>query len=266
MIISFSTVFRKLILKNAFFIIFLLCTTIAFSDNDDVNNLNGDDDKQMIEEADKLCMAGEFEKGIQIYQDIIDSGVKNFKIYYNYGYALYKAGQIGKSRFMLERAFFYRPMNEDLFVNLKILYSGISDFPEEMLEDFMFLKVIFAIQPFIVYIILTILFFFILIFGLIGIRKKNSFFIRISVISSFFSFLFICLFLLQIFYYNRQHTIVLNDTVSYISPDSDVVIKDLREGDKITIVDQLGLYFRVRFDDNSVGWIKKNDIITNKSF
>lgn len=80
-----------------------------------------DEATSVAENADKAYNAGEFDKAIELYNNIIDSGDTSTWLYYNLGNACYRDGDISGAVIAYERALKLDPSNNDARFNLNFI-------------------------------------------------------------------------------------------------------------------------------------------------
>jgi tetratricopeptide (TPR) repeat protein len=74
---------------------------------------------------------GEFDQAIKDYQEIVNLGVKNFKVFYNLGNAYFRQNQLGKAILNYRKALALKPRDEDANANLSFVKLFTLDKIEE---------------------------------------------------------------------------------------------------------------------------------------
>ncbi|MBN1493940.1 MAG: tetratricopeptide repeat protein [Candidatus Omnitrophica bacterium] len=69
----------------------------------------------------------EYDKAIELYEEIVHLGFRSGALYYNIGNAYYKLGKIGKAIVNYERAKKLIPHDEDLFANIKLVETTLQE-------------------------------------------------------------------------------------------------------------------------------------------
>jgi len=77
--------------------------------------------------ANQLYEEGRYEEAAAKYEDILASGLKNGRVYYNLGNAYFKQGKLGLAILNYERAHRLMPRDEDITANLAFARSQIVD-------------------------------------------------------------------------------------------------------------------------------------------
>lgn len=101
--------FRKIIAY--LLLIFLIFVCQIYGQPLSVNSL--------FEQGNTAYQKEDYSKAIDCYEQIIKSGVKNHKVYYNLGNAYFKGGMLGKAIVNYNRALKLSPRDEDALANLK---------------------------------------------------------------------------------------------------------------------------------------------------
>jgi tetratricopeptide (TPR) repeat protein len=74
---------------------------------------------------------GKFDQAIEDYQEIVNLGVKNFKVFYNLGNAYFRQNKLGEAILNYRRALALRPRDEDAKANLSFVKLFTLDKIEE---------------------------------------------------------------------------------------------------------------------------------------
>lgn len=78
-------------------------------------------------EANRLYQDGSFADALGIYEELVESGIRNPDLYYNAANASYRAGHLGRAILYLERAKKLAPSDNDILANLTYLNSIKAD-------------------------------------------------------------------------------------------------------------------------------------------
>ena len=70
-----------------------------------------------FENANAAYNAGQFEKAVMLYKQILETGKHSAELYYNLGNSYYRLNQVGESIFYFEKAKQLHPTDEDINVN-----------------------------------------------------------------------------------------------------------------------------------------------------
>ncbi|MFC1691984.1 tetratricopeptide repeat protein [Candidatus Latescibacterota bacterium] len=106
-------------MRTTYILLFLL--SIAIPVHTQVSNRS----EQVIRynEAGNLYRNGQFTEALTLYEELIQSGIKNSELYYNTSNSAYRAGHTGKAILYLERALKLSPSDKDAHANLAYLNS-----------------------------------------------------------------------------------------------------------------------------------------------
>ena len=216
-------------------------------------------------QANELYAAGNFAEAEQLYKTIENSGYVSADLYYNLGNACFKQQLWGKAILYYERALRLRPEDKDIEHNLEMANAMIVDKIEAIPEFFLttWIRNIHSVVGadvwawcsigfFAVCLLLALLFFFARSVAL----RKFSFFIAILAL--------LCCGCCALFaHYQKQElhdqskAIVMSAVVTVkSSPDNngkDLFI--LHEGSKVTLLESLGQWQRIRLTDGRQGWL-----------
>ncbi len=214
----------------------------------------------------------EYEKSIELFNDLIQNNYRSVEIYFNLGNAYFKAGNFSKAILNYERAKKIEPEDEDTNFNLKIASLKVVDkmdtapqiFYKRWIKE---LSLIFASDTW------TIL--FIIILWLLFISA--GFYVSGRTVSakkiSFFSMLLFLIVSLtagtlmirsHVMANVEQQAIIMSSSV-YVksSPDdkgNDLFI--LHEGTKADILDEIGDWRKIRIANGGIGWMKAAEMET----
>lgn len=78
-------------------------------------------DREAVQAANELYLAGHYHQAAQIYEGQIAHGVQDSAIYYNLGNAYYQQGDLGLARLNLERAAQIAPRDGEIQANLALV-------------------------------------------------------------------------------------------------------------------------------------------------
>lgn len=80
-----------------------------------------------FEKANTAYKSDQFDTAAAYYQRIIESGINNADVLYNYGNALYRLKKIGNARLAYEKAALLAPNDADIAANIKFIQMNIID-------------------------------------------------------------------------------------------------------------------------------------------
>jgi len=238
-----------------------------------VNISNGQDPtKEIFVQGNEAYQSGNYLKSIEYYNQIIDNGYNTSEVYYNLGNANYKLKNIPEAILNYERAIKVDPSDEDSEFNLRIANLQTLDRiePLPMLFYQEWWESLSGWLSSDTWSLFMILFVFISFLGLTGflfvyspsIRKISFFILIFSFVFAILSFIFA-----QNNYAeetSKDCAIIFSESV-YVksSPDeegTDLFI--LHEGTKVEVLDEVGIWNKIKLVNGNVGWIKQNTFKT----
>jgi len=127
-------------MKTKLFKNIILILLAMFSNNllsEENLNFSVFDDK--FTKANNLYNDSKYEKSIEVYFEILDSGVHSSELYYNLGNSFYKLNDIPNSILFYEKSLKLNPTDKDIINNLKMVNNAIIDditkIPEPFFDD-----------------------------------------------------------------------------------------------------------------------------------
>ncbi|MDP2525989.1 tetratricopeptide repeat protein [Maribacter dokdonensis] len=252
--------FKKLVTLIGLFMV-LLCT----AQND-----------QLFEQATDAYNAGDYEKAVSFYNNILDNGKHSSALYYNLGNAYYKQNKIAESIYFYEKALLLSPNDQEIKTNLSyaqnMTIDAIDTMPETGLarlyknvtgkltfDQWAYLGVIFMI----LFVLLYILFYY----SNYSTRKRFTF------IGSLLA-LFFCIISVLFAYVQRadfdkdQPAIVFAEesTVKAEPNRTSAEVFVIHAGTKVNVLDQLEDWKKIKLTDGKTGWLPQDDIRLLKDF
>ena len=227
------------------------------------------DDK--FTKANNLYNDSKYEKSIEIYFEILDSGVHSSELYYNLGNSFYKLNDIPNSILFYEKSLKLNPTDKDVINNLKMVNNAIIDDITKIPEPF-FDNQLNKISNNLSYsnwglISLIISFLFLLLFIFYFFSKEPI------VKRTSFTLLFVLLVLIGITTKISLHAYEKNHLEKYaIIFSSKIEIKSepnersenlliLHMGTKVKIIDSFNdEWVKIKLVNGQEGWINNNEI------
>jgi tetratricopeptide (TPR) repeat protein len=229
-----------------------------------------------FENANAAYNAGQFEKAVMLYKQILETGKHSAELYYNLGNSYYRLNQVGESIFYFEKAKQLQPTDEDINVNSSYAQNMAIDavelLPKSQITQLKDSIIELFSQEGWAYFIVLLAWLLVLFLGLYLWNKipfiKRTFFISSLVIG----FLFIgSLFIAVIKSANTADTtygILFNEKIEvWAEPNSRAeVLFLLHEGTEIQMLDELQNWQKIRIVNGSEGWIKNAKVRSLKGF
>lgn len=244
--------------KFLFLCLFIICST------------NAQTVEELFANANNLYKNEQFEQAIEIYKSIESKGAVSSELYYNLGNSYYKLNKVGPSIYYYEKALQLNPLNEDVQNNLvfakRLALDTIEELPKTVFQKFNenYLQQLTYNQWAMVTVVFCFLgsLFFLLFYLSQSPSKKRTFF----VISLFGFFFLIVSFIVTLNQYNFAKTnkiaiVFAEETIVMNAPtlNSEEVFT-LHEGTKVTVLDTIDDWKKIKLADGKIGWITASHI------
>lgn len=228
-------------------------------------SLAQDKTEELWNRANALYTTEEYQEAIAVYEEIRESGLESYKLYFNLGNAYYKTGDINNAILNYERAKLLAPQDPDIDFNLRLANQHVATEIEALPQPFFVRwrnRIInrypadvwagISIGTFISFLALTGLYIF---SRSSGIKKLSFWFGIIAVIISAFTFSFAASQKEKI--NRRRHAIVFCPRVTVksapVETSTDLFL--LYEGVKVELSDSVNNWKEIKLPDGNVGWL-----------
>jgi len=214
--------------------------------------------------------ASDYEKALEIWKDLYNTGYRSAELDYNIGNAYFKVNNIPGAILYFERAHLIKPADEDINYNLQIARTMVTDRFEEIPELFFvrwfnFLSLILSTNTWAKLSLIT----FILCLFFLSVFFYSSAY-KLKVLGFWLSLFLLVSSLASFSLSARNRSLVLNSNKAIIfnplvsgksSPDdSGTDLFVLHEGTKVTVEDGVGEWYEIRLSDGNKGWIPANSL------
>jgi tetratricopeptide (TPR) repeat protein len=232
--------------------------------------LNAQDHRADLYQAEQSYTAAKYDTAAVIYQSIIDSGYQSPELYYNLANCYYKLQEIPSAILNYEKALKLSPNDENIEYNLNLCNILIPDRIEKVPSLF-FIRWYQGLYNYLpidtwAYIglgLFSLFSLFMLIYLLSGrmfLRKLGFWFGMIFLITSFFTF-----FLTTQKYSSFQkhdEAIIFTPSITVKSSPAknSVDLFVIHEGTKVTILDKVGEWQKIKIQNGSIGWIESENM------
>jgi tetratricopeptide (TPR) repeat protein len=236
----------------------------------------GQEKDTTFENANAAYNAGQFEKAVMLYKQILESGQHSAELYFNLGNSYYRLNQVGESIFYFEKAKQLQPTDEDINVNSSFAQNMAIDavevLPKSQVTQLKDSIIELFSQEGWAYFIVLLAWLLVLFWGLYLWNKipfiKRTFFVSSLVLALF---LIGSLFIAVIKSANTADTtygILFNEKMEvWAEPNSRAeVLFLLHEGTKVQMLDELQDWQKIRIANGSEGWIKNAKVRSLKGF
>lgn len=224
----------------------------------------------LYQQANEAYQQESYDEAIALYDSILAQGYVSSPVFFNLGNAYFKKGIITHAILNYERALELSPNDEDVQYNLRIANLRITDKVEPIPELFItkWTKAVITMNSsdewsirLITLIWLSFAFWALFLFARRSSMKRKSFFTAVGTSVLTIMTIFI---LLRSRYLekSRKDAIVFSESV-YVKSAPQEQSNDLfilHEGVKISVLDQLSDWYKIKLPDGKVGWLPKHTI------
>lgn len=251
--------------KNFHRLLSILFTTLAFT----VAAYTQDAD-ELMQQAGNYYRNGEFDKAIEIYEELISEGYEGVSLYFNLGNSYYRIGKIGYAILNYERALKLSPTDEDSKHNLAFANLSTVDRIQPLPEFFLFewwesILALLSVNggTFITFFFYLLLLFLIVAYFFAKTVSQQKLILFSGLATLLLLLLSISLLIVKI---NKEQTVISGVVIEQsitvkTSPDlksTDAFV--IHEGLKVNLEDQLDEWVKIRLADGKVGWIENTAV------
>ena len=225
---------------------------------------------EIFSKANNFYKNGDYSKAIELYLNIEKSGLESDDLFFNLGNSYYKLNKVAPSIYYYEKALKLNPMHHDASNNLvfakRMTIDVIEDLPKTFLQRFSSNVIqkltydtwaILAVTASFLAALLFLLYYF-----------SSSPKIKIL----YFNLTIFAVFLMTvtvIFAYSNYETIQKSSNAIIFSLKSEIknspsldgeTVFELHEGTKVSIMDTLANWKKIKLADGKIGWVNAADI------
>jgi tetratricopeptide (TPR) repeat protein len=222
-------------------------------------------DKQMLD-ARSLYDAGKFKEALEKYREVETSlNEDNSSLLFNIGNTYYRLGSLGYAKAYYLKALRMEPRNSDFLHNFYIVNIKLGIHQEKgfllRFVNFLSLDELALLSYFLFVALVAFFFVFILL------KRKGKTFIGSVSLFAFGSFLIFFIFVLSIIFIKKEiiqkesGVVVSSATLRAAPSDTSTALVDLPLGDSVMIEKGEGSWYKISYDDNFIGWVKKEKIM-----
>jgi len=218
----------------------------------------------------KYYTSGNYQEAVELWTDLYNTGYRSSSLNYNIANAYFKLENIPNAILYYERAYLLDPVNEDVNYNLQIAKTLIVDRFQEIPELFFvrWYNIISLLLSSNSWALMSIIA-FILCLGSLSLYIYSTRYLY--KVTGFWIALALLFFAVstQAFSQRNKHlvydshkAIIFSPVVSgKSSPDvSGTDLFVLHEGTKVTIEDEVGVWYEIRLSDGNKGWVPSNSL------
>ena len=217
---------------------------------------------QIFYQANAAYKEAKFDKAIENYEKLIQSGKVSGNLYYNLGNSFFKKGEFGKAIVNYERARFFIPHDSDVRANyeytlslLKVRSPSFANLLEKAANR-LFEGVTVNFLTMVLSLIYSILF-LVLILNLFlkGLRKFTIAFIVMLAISLVLSVVSLYS---KISDFNKGAIIITKEANVKFEPlESATTYFTLTEGSKVAVIEKAENWYKIKRSDKKIGWLNR---------
>jgi tetratricopeptide (TPR) repeat protein len=251
--------FRKVFLCGI--ISFSFLTAFAQSKNVD----------ELLQQAGNYYRNGEFDKAINLYEELVSDGYEGISLYFNLGNSYYRIGKIGYAILNYERALKLSPSDEDVKHNLAFANLSTVDRIQPLPAFFLFewwesILVLLSVNggTYITFFFYLLLLFLIVAYFFAKTISQQKLILFSGLGTLVILLLSVSLLIVKI---NREQTVIggviIEQSITVkTSPDpksTDAFV--IHEGLKVNLEDQLDEWVKIRLADGKVGWVENDAVV-----
>ena len=225
---------------------------------------------ELFSRANDLYKNGQYSKAIELYLNIEKNGLESDDLFFNLGNCYYKLNKVAPSIYYYEKALKINPMHQDASNNLvfakRMTIDVIEDLPKTFLQRFSSNVIqkltyntwaILAVTASFLAALLFLLYYF------SAAPKRKIFYFNITIFAVFVMIVAV------IFAYSNYNTAQKSRSAIVFSPKSEIknapslngeTVFELHEGTKVTILDELPNWKKIKLADGKIGWVNVSDI------
>ena len=248
-------------MKSKFNILFLLIIVITSG-----RNFAQVSHEEIFKKASGLYSNGNYKEALDEWMSVYNSGIRSANLDYNIGNANFKLNNIPGAVLFFERALLLKPGDEDIQYNLQISRTLVVDKFVEIPELFFvrgydFISLTLWAKISIACFILFLTALSVYIYSTTYHLKVAGFWLAIMLL--FFS---VCSFTSAVrnknLIYHNPKAIIFSPLVNgKSSPDnSGTDLFVIHDGTKVTIEDEVGVWYEIRLSDGNKGWVPANSV------
>ncbi len=230
-----------------------------------ISGISAQNSKDLFNKANELYKNAKYQEAIDTYSKIIKKGEESSGLYYNLGNCYYKLNKVAPTIYNYEKALLLNPSNEDAKNNLafakRLTLDRIEPLPKTLIqkiEEKLFQQLHFDSWAILAVIssFLIALFFVLYYFANTPTKKRFHF---IGILS--WIFLLIVFLSIAVYQYNTEQSyniaIVYSEKVEVQNEPiaSAPVSFTLHEGTKLTVLDTVDNWKKIKIADGKIGWV-----------
>ena len=217
--------------------------------------------------ANKLYEQGKYQQAADAYKILVQKGQVSAPLYFNWGNALFKAGELGQAIYAYQRAEALAPRDPDIRANLQFARNKVQAptlLPERALR---WLGKLSLTEW--TWLAAATLWTWLLLLAAMQWRPALKPNLQNLVVWGGLFTLLVCACFAGSFYFHRLDSraiVIVPETNARLAPlDESQSAFTLHDGAELQVLDQKEQWLQVRIDPRRSGWIRKNDAVTPNS-
>jgi len=247
-------------MKRLFLLVFMLKGVLVFAQNPD----------SLFSDANEMYRQEKYAEALKTYEEIESMGLESWALYYNMGNIHYRMNKVAPAIYYYEKALVLSPDNRDVLFNLQfanqMVLDNIEPLPRSLGQRFMDSVILKLTYETWARISVGLAFLFALLFLMYHFSystgKKRFYFV-----SSIITVVLVTVFLFFAFrnkhYFdnNREAIIFASEAEVKNAPtQSSDAYFELHEGTKVSVLETLDNWKKIRIADGKIGWIEEKHI------
>lgn len=244
---------------------FIFMLTLFFGSLSFAQTTNG-----LFSKANDFYKNGEYSKAIELYLNIEEKGLESDDLFFNLGNSYYKLNKVAPSIYYYEKALKINPIHQDALNNLafakRMTIDAIEDLPKTFLQRFssnVVQKLTYDTWAILAVTTSFIASFLFLLYYFSSSPKRKMVYFNITIIA------FFVMIVTAIFAFSNYNITQKNRSAIIFSLKSDIKnapsldaeqVFELHEGTKVTILDELSNWKKIKLADGKIGWVNTADI------
>lgn len=225
---------------------------------------------ELFSKANDFYKTGQYSKAIELYLNIEKSGLESDDLFFNLGNSYYKLNKVAPSVYYYEKTLKLNPMHQDALNNLvfakRMTIDIIEDLPKTFFQRFSANVIqkltdntwaILAVAASFLAAFLFLMYYF------STSPKRKLFYFNATIFTVFVMAITV------IFAYSNFETTQKNSKAIVFSPKIEIknspsldgeTVFELHEGTKVTVLDALSSWKKIKLADGKIGWVNASDI------
>lgn len=225
---------------------------------------------ELFSKANDFYKTGQYANAIELYLNIEKSGLESDDLFFNLGNSYYKLNKVAPSIYYYEKTLKLNPMHQDALNNLvfakRMTIDVVEDLPKTFLQRFssnVIQKLTYNTWAILAVTASFLAAFLFLMYYFSTSPKSKIFYFNATIFAVFVMAITV------IFAYSNFETTQKNSKAIVFSQKSEIknspsldgeTVFELHEGTKVSILDELSNWKKIKLADGKIGWVNAADI------